>query len=178
VELLNDSVGYAQRTYRKALAQGDWVGGFIRYQKYGRKDVCRLLNWPKDISSTVYGYRTNNRVTPLFVTYHKNEEIGATTRYADQLINANTFRWQSRSNRKLDSDEIQQVIHSQRILLFIKKEDSEGRDFYYMGDLEVVEGSVHQSTMPDTTIPVVNFEFSLDAPVDPSMLEYLDYQRT
>jgi hypothetical protein len=63
-------------------------------------------------------------------------------------------------------------------LLFIKKEDSEGRDFYYMGDLEVVEGSVHQSTMPDTTIPVVNFEFSLDAPVDPSMLEYLDYQRT
>jgi hypothetical protein len=47
-----------------------------------------------------------------------------------------------------------------------------------MGDLEVVEGSVHQSTMPDTTIPVVNFEFSLDAPVDPSMLEYLDYQRT
>ncbi len=178
VEFLNDSVGYAQRTYRKALAQGDWVGGFIRYQKYGRKDVCRLLNWPKDISSTVYGYRTNNRVTPLFVTYHKNEEIGATTRYADQLINANTFRWQSRSNRKLDSDEIQQVIHSQRILLFIKKEDSEGRDFYYMGDLEVVEGSVHQSTMPDTTIPVVNFEFSLDAPVDPSMLEYLDYQRT
>jgi hypothetical protein len=48
----------------------------------------------------------------------------------------------------LESSEIQEVISSRRILLFIKKEDAEGKDFYYMGDVMVIEGSVVQDFMP------------------------------
>ena len=30
---------------------------FTLYQQYDRKDACRLLNWPKDVSAPMYGYR-------------------------------------------------------------------------------------------------------------------------
>ena len=29
--------------------------GFVLYEKYYRKDVCRLLNWDRDMSSVMYG---------------------------------------------------------------------------------------------------------------------------
>lgn len=41
------------------------------YEKYSRRDVCRLLNWPHDDSSTIYGYRAKYNTCPIFVTYHK-----------------------------------------------------------------------------------------------------------
>ena len=176
---LSDSVSYALRTFTKDLAQGEMVGGFVRYRKYGRKDVCRILHWEKDVSSTVYGYRTVQGQTPLFVTYHKAANVTQSTNYKDAFVDPSTFAWQSRSNRRLESSEIQEVISSRRILLFIKKEDAEGKDFYYMGDVMVIEGSVVQDFMPiqqnpeSPPTPVVNFCFSMDAPVDEAMFEYL-----
>ncbi|MFM8513959.1 MAG: DUF3427 domain-containing protein, partial [Bacteroidota bacterium] len=100
--------------------------------------------------------------------------------YKDAFVDPSTFAWQSRSNRRLESSEIQEVISSRRILLFIKKEDSEGKEFYYMGDVQVIEGSVVQDFMPlqphpeSPLTPVVNFRFSMDAPVDEAMFEYLE----
>ena len=176
---LSDSVSYALRTFTRDLAQGEMVGGFVRYRKYGRKDVCRILHWEKDVSSTVYGYRTVQGQTPLFVTYHKAEDVTESTKYKDAFVDPSTFAWQSRSNRRLESSEIQEVISSRRILLFIKKEDAEGKDFYYMGDVMVIEGSVVQDFMPiqqnpeSPPTPVVNFCFSMDTPVDEAMFEYL-----
>jgi len=178
-DFLTDSVSYALRTFAKDLGQSDMVGGFVRYRKYGRKDVCRILNWEKDVSSTVYGYRTVQGQTPMFVTYHKAEDVTVTTNYKDAFVDPSTFAWQSRSNRRLESSEIQEVISSRRILLFIKKEDAEGKDFYYMGDVQVIEGSVVQDYMPlqqdpkSPLTPVVNFRFSMDTPVDEAMFEYL-----
>lgn len=45
------------------------------YAKYSRRDVCRLLNWPNDDSSTLYGYRVKHNTCPIFVTYDKKEDI-------------------------------------------------------------------------------------------------------
>src|SRR5699024_3671864 len=33
--------------------------------KYGRKDVCRLLNWDKDEASTMYGYKYKHGTCPI-----------------------------------------------------------------------------------------------------------------
>ena len=43
--------------------------------KYSRKDVVRLLNWEKDESSTVYGYKIKHGTCPIFVKYHKADEL-------------------------------------------------------------------------------------------------------
>ena len=34
------------------------------YEKYSRKDACKLLNWNADESSTMYGYKPKHNTCP------------------------------------------------------------------------------------------------------------------
>lgn len=167
-----DSIEYSIATFNAVFADKEYVNGLLRYHKYSRKDVCRLLNWEQDISSTVYGYRTRNEVTPCFVTYHKADELEGDINYNDHFINPSEFAWESRSNRKLSSAEIKNVIDSKRILLFVKKEDGEGTDFYYLGDVAIESDSIEQGET-DKGQPVVHFRFLLDKSVEDSLYDYL-----
>ncbi|MFN4214776.1 DUF3427 domain-containing protein [Exiguobacterium sp.] len=63
-----------------ALARGsryDQTKPFTRLEKYTRKDACRLLNWEKEEQSTMYGYKVKHQTCPIFVTYHKSEDVEA-----------------------------------------------------------------------------------------------------
>lgn len=170
---LKDSIEYSIHSFDSKYSKCSYYGGFLLYAKYSRKDVCRLLNWDKDISSTVYGYRTNKKATPCFVTYHKGEDIEGSINYNDHFVTTSIFAWESRSNRKIESKEIQNVIESERILLFIKKADSEGTEFYYMGDVDIVPGSIKQDEMPNTLQPVVHFKFKLEHRVPENLYSYI-----
>lgn len=172
-QFLLDSINYSINTFENTYKEEYYKNGLILYNKYSRKDVCRLLNWEKDISSTLYGYRTNDGTTPCFVTYHKSDAIESTIKYNDHFINPSTFAWESRSKRKLESNEIKGVINSNRILLFVKKEDGEGTDFYFMGDVSIIPDSIEQSYMPDSKLPVVHFKFHLQQPVIDSIYNYI-----
>lgn len=172
-DFLLDSVDYAIKAFDKNFDKTNFKDGLVLYKKYSRKDVCRLLNWENDISSTVYGYRTRNGVTPCFVTYHKSDDIDDTINYNDHFITPSIFAWESRSNRKLSSQEIKNVIDSERILLFVKKEDAEGTDFYYMGDVSIIEDSIEQAEMPESKKPVVHFKFQLEQAVSTELYNYI-----
>ncbi len=170
---LLDSIYYSIYSFDSTYKEEYYKDGLILYNKYSRKDVCRLLNWKKDISSTVYGYRTQGGATPCFVTYHKSDAIDSTINYNDHFINQSTFAWESRSNRRLESNEIKAVINSTRILLFVKKQDGEGTDFYFMGDVSIVPDSIEQGSMPDSNLPVVHFKFHIQQPVIDSLYQYI-----
>ncbi|MDQ7917195.1 DUF3427 domain-containing protein [Mesonia sp. MT50] len=172
-DFLLDSVNYSIRTFNENFDQTNYKNGLVLYNKYSRKDVCRLLNWENDISSTLYGYRTRDKVTPCFVTYHKSDDIDDTINYNDHFITPSVFAWESRSNRKLKSPEIKKVIDSKRILLFVKKEDAEGTDFYYMGDVSIIEDSIEQAEMAESKKPVVHFKFQLEQPVSTELYNYI-----
>ena len=112
-------------------------------------------------------------VTPCFVTYHKSHEIEDSINYNDYFVSPSVFAWESRSNRKLESNEIQNVIKSTRILLFVKKGDGEGTDFYFMGDCSIVPNSIEQAIMPDSQKPIVHFKFQLEQLVTENLYEYI-----
>ncbi len=65
---INDLIMYSLKKYEDTYKTND---KFKLYEKYTRKDVCRLLNWPKDESSTIYGYSVKHNTCPIFVTYEK-----------------------------------------------------------------------------------------------------------
>ena len=173
VKFLQDVLNYATRKFDSIFNLNLFQNGFVIGAKYSRKDVCRILNWENDISSTVYGYRTRNKQTPCFVTYRKSEGISLGTQYNDHFINPQTFAWESRSNRKIDSSEIQNVIHSELILLFIKKSDGEGTDFYCLGEVSIVENSIVQAQMPKSREPVVHFKYQIKNRVEENLYKYL-----
>jgi superfamily II DNA or RNA helicase/HKD family nuclease len=170
---LTDALQYAQRKFSSLYDRKRLQHGFILGEKYSRKDVCRILNWDKDISSTLYGYRTQKKMTPCFVTYKKSDDISLGTQYNDHFIDPQTFAWESRSNRKIESPEIQQVIDSDLIMLFIKKSDGEGTDFYCLGQVSIVENSITQAYMPKSKEPVVHFKFKLKEAVEEKLYGYL-----
>ena len=57
----------------------------ILYNKYSREDFVKLLNWDKDESGTINGYRMKHRTLPLFITYDKHENISDNTKYDDEF---------------------------------------------------------------------------------------------
>ena len=59
-----------------------------------------MLNWEKDESSTVYGYKIKYDTCPIFVTYHKKEDIAKSTMYEDAFVNNQIFSWMTRSRVK------------------------------------------------------------------------------
>jgi superfamily II DNA or RNA helicase/HKD family nuclease len=178
---LEDTIEYAIATFEKLFSFENYRNGFVLYNKYTRKDVCRILNWDKNYESTVYGYKISKGSAPLFVTYKKDEGISSTTKYNDHFVNRNEFAWESKSNRTLKSSEIIKLSNSKeenlRVLLFIQKSNDEGTDFYFVGDLEVIKESIRQDSKinekTNKNIPVVHFNYRLVDSVEDSLYNYI-----
>jgi superfamily II DNA or RNA helicase/HKD family nuclease len=175
---LLDAVEYGVINFSANFSGDKYIDGLSLYSKYSRKDVCRILNWDKDESSTVYGYRIKHNTCPIFVTYHKREEINESTKYNDYFISRHKFSWMTRNRVKLDSAEVLKIKAYKesklRILLFVKKSDGEGSDFYYVGEMEPYE--YNQETILDNKnieLPIVNIKFKLLQPVDERIYDYL-----
>lgn len=146
-------------------------------EKYSRKDAVRLLNWDKDESSTVYGYKVKHGTCPIFVTYHKDDDITETTQYQDGFLSNKVFHWYSRSNRSFKSKEVAEIMQSNQtglaLHLFVKKEDGEGSDFYYLGPVSYLEDSAIETRMQDGKTPVVTMNFELANEVSSTLYDYL-----
>ncbi|BBM86849.1 DUF3427 domain-containing protein [Candidatus Uabimicrobium amorphum] len=177
-KFLHDNLEYAKDTYERLFDKDSYVSGFLLYRKYSRKDVCRILNWQDNESSTMYGYKVKYNTCPIFVNYHKEDNISESTKYHDYFINRYEFNWMSRSKRTLESKEIIAIRNHQknelRLPLFIKKSNDEGTDFYYMGDVTATDSE--QSTIKDDhgkDVSVVQFKFKMNTPVAPHMYDYI-----
>ncbi len=174
---LAEAIEFGLLKYKANYKNAD-ENNLVMYQKYSRKDVCRILNWKTDDSSTVYGYRYKYGTCPIFVTYNKQETISKSTQYLDYFINEQIFNWMTRSRVSMDSKEAQQIIHakenSEKIFLFVKKSDDEGSDFYYMGEVSPIEW--HQTVIKndkEEELPIMNFKLKLRNPVREDLYEYL-----
>lgn len=150
------------------------------YEKYSRKDACKLLNWDADESSTMYGYKPKHGTCPIFVTYHKHDGVESSVDYGDEFLNAELFKWYTRSNRTIASQEVQRVIHADEhgndIHIFVKKDNDEGTDFYYLGKGFPDKTSVEEDRMLDKNgkdIPVVHMNMVMEQAVEGKLYHYL-----
>lgn len=177
-DYLIDLLEYCRDKFNKAYSKENYNKGFLFYGKYSRKDVCKILNWESDDSSTVYGYRIKYNTCPIFVTYHKKDDISESTKYEDGFVNKHQFSWMTRSGINLDSSEVKAIKNYSstglRILLFVKKSDGEGGDFYYMGDVEPTD--YKQTTIKDNNEKeknIVNINYKLNREVEDKLYNYL-----
>lgn len=179
---LQDLIGYSIYKFDSVYSQTSWFDGFCLYQKYSRKDVFRILNvGTNPVAQNVGGYLVDpdNKHCPIFVNYHKDEDISESTKYEDEFINNKEFTWMSKSNRKLESNDVQSILGNRgniRLPLFIKKNNDEGIEFYYMGDIEPIKDKIEQTSMNTDTgkeTSVVKIIFSLNSAIPNEMYQYL-----
>lgn len=132
-----DALDYAEYSFMETYDKKTYFGGLKLYENYSRKDVCRILNWEKDEGATIFGYRVKYDTCPMFVTYNKQDDISVSTKYEDRFISRSMFSWMTRNKVTLESAEVEAIQRDDvRKLLFVKKSDGEGTDFYYMGDVD------------------------------------------
>lgn len=162
----------------------DQTKHLTRLEKYTRKDACRLLNWEKDEQSTIYGYKVKHQTCPIFVTYHKDESVEASVNYGDSFVSPEVFHWFTRSRRTTKSEEVLKITESSKrkidLHLFVKKDDDEGGDFYYLGEVVPEADSVQDAKMPNqqgVELSVVTMNLLLKESVDQQIYDYL-HERT
>jgi len=193
-EYLIDSTKCAIKLYDISYNADQFINGFQLYRKYSRKDVFRILNWERNpVAQNVGGYILSSDRTncPIFVNYHKHEDIAGTIKYDDAFLNRQEFQWMSKSKRTLNSSDVVAIRNHEkkdsaafsngsetpmRIPLFIKKSNDEGQDFYYMGDVKPIDESFEQSYLlndENKKVPVVKLIFKLEHPVEENLYDYL-----
>lgn len=152
------------------------------FERYSRKDVCRLLNWENDEKGTIYGYRMKHNTLPIFITYQKDAEINSDVHYADEILNADTIKWYSKSNQTLKSKGIREILEAQKngtakIYIFMKKNDSEGTDFYYLGNAKIDFSTVQDEKVlnhkSDKYYDIVSMNLVLKNSIELSLYHYL-----
>ncbi|MEE6725755.1 DEAD/DEAH box helicase [Pediococcus acidilactici] len=176
---------YQQNPYFKSLVddvlqvgmwnskQYDQRSKFTLNQRYTRRHVNRLLGWPKDQSSAIYGYKANQGSCPLFVIYQKRPQSPAAARHQNVFYNTQTLSWFTKTPRKLDSKEVVHLLKGNRqqtidFPLFVKKSADEGADFYYLGLVDFDFQSLEQQTrlINGHEKPIVKANLQLRTPVD------------
>lgn len=163
-----------------AIAKTRYAGSdlFVPGLQYSRKDACRLLGWRKNVSSTIYGYKVDaeTQTCPIFVTLHKSDDVSASTAYGDKLTGPSTMHWLTRSRRTLQSGEVAAIVSgAAAVHVFVKKDDAQGTDFYYLGRAR--SESAEQTFMPDDDgkpLPVVEVSLRFDAPIEAALFDYFE----
>ncbi len=174
----------ARAALHQALSFGEPLPhGLALGAKYSRADVFRILGSPVNpVAQNVGGYQIqDDSWCPIFVTYHKSEDISSTTQYEDAFIDRRTMRWFTKSNRSLSSPDTQFFLRAatdggKHLPLFVKKSDDEGIDFYYCGDVTPDASSFVQQQMPNGKggfTNVVEMWLKLHEPLDEMLFEFL-----
>ena len=182
-DFLLDTVEYSIYNFSKDFDSNKWNNGFHLYRKYSRKDVFRILNFSENpVAQNVGGYLVSpdSKYCPIFVNYHKEDDISESTKYEDEFVNQKEFDWMSKSNRNIDSKDVQSILGNNgdiRLPLFIKKNNDEGTEFYFMGNINPQKNKIEQTKMNSDSgkqVSVVKIRFDLENPVSDSMYQYLE----
>lgn len=169
----DDVVATGIQIVEQRYAQAD---PFVPGLQYSRKDACRLLGWTGNMTGTVYGYKVDRptKTCPIFITYHKSDEISASTAYEDELLDRSTLLWYTRSRRTLESQEVKDVLSGDYALhVFAKTSDAEGSDFYYLGRADA--GDAEDTTMPGddgSRLRVVRMHLKFREPIQGAVYDY------
>ncbi|SHM76265.1 DUF3427 domain-containing protein [Gracilibacillus kekensis] len=176
VQLIEDALYVAEKRSERFESKGS----LKRLEKYSRKDVCKYLNWENDEHSTMYGYKTKHQTCPIFVTYHKKDDVEESVNYEDTFKSPEVLHWYTRSRRRKTSQEVIDIIEAEEkgidIHVFVKKDDDEGNDFYYLGEAIPDQSSVEETKMAGKNgeeLPVVTMDLHLQESVDQAIYDYL-----
>lgn len=176
LELLNFGIDQWKEKYGQTYRDTN----FTLYQKYTYEDVCRLLNWKKNLNAQNIGgyyYDSDTKTLPVFINYHKAEDAIA---YEDRFVSEGHLIALSKHPRKVTSSDAVHIYKqseedkNNRIFLFIRKnkDDNEAKEFYFLGEI-FAEGSPRQIYMEKTKDNAFEIDYRLDVPVRSDIYDYI-----
>ncbi|WP_424684390.1 DUF3427 domain-containing protein [Enterococcus sp.] len=166
------------------------------YKKYRRRDVLRLLNWQEQmVDQNIGGYTYKNGKFVIFMRVHKGENFtGAQMAYEDAILDPQHILYYTKSPRSITSPESKILLRAAgedepiaggdadernqewQFYMFAQKNNDEGTDFYYLGQVTPIAGTIQphmKPTQDGTKRSVVSAEFLLADTLDSKFFAYL-----
>ena len=179
-KMVKELIEYGIETIEDRYAQPYKDMNFQLYQKYTYEDVCRLLNWKKNLNAQNIGgyfYDTTTKTLPVFINYDKTEDAIA---YEDRFVSQQNLIALSKHPRKADSSDADHFYkrtvedRDNRIFLFVRKNknDKEAKEFYFLGEI-FAKGSPIPIKMEKTKDDAFEINYTLDVPVRDDIYEYM-----
>ena len=80
----------------------------------------------------------------------------------------------SRNNRRVSSSELEPLVNytDLQVELFIQKNNDEGIEFYYIGNLTPLKHEQMYRAIDDKKQPIVNFKFQINTEVKDEIYSY------
>ncbi|HHX62542.1 MAG TPA: DEAD/DEAH box helicase [Epulopiscium sp.] len=154
---------------------------FQLYQKYSYEDVCRLLEWEKNVVSLNIGgykYDEKTKTYPVFINYHKDDSINETIKYEDEFLTSSKLKAISKAKRTLQSSDIITAYNAETLGvsmdLFVRKnkDDKGSKEFYYLGRIKTT-GEPKEVFRESSGDNVVELMYQLDTPVREDLYDYI-----
>ena len=174
---INKIISYAKRIYDKKYLNKYGNTDLVLYERYTRKDVCRLLNWSRnEVPLNIGGYKYDraSNTMAVYVTYNKNlEDTKKEHMYEDRFLDNKHICCMSKNNRTLDSSEIVRLSKQKetnlKVHLFINKTKTE-TDFYYLGEVNYFDSKQKVNANGDS---IVEIYYELATACKDSVYDYL-----
>jgi len=173
--LLQDVIDLGKENHTKYYSEKYNGSNFVLNQKYTYEDVCRLLNWGKNVNAINIGGYKFDQITntfPVFINYMKGEDVAESQKYEDHFVNSGRLIAAPKSTEnKRSAKNLQRVENSEangtRILLFVRKskDSDEKKEFYYLGDMKFDRFIESESSLM--------IEYSLLTPIASEIYDYL-----
>lgn len=182
-DFLKDLVAFMKDRYQKHYSAHYKDTDLTLNEKYTYADVCRLLNWTKNINAqNIGGYRydAETKTLPVFINYHKDPNNKNGQNYKDRFVSNPRITALSKANRKPNSKDADHIYKRKpedkdnRIYLFVrrdKKDKGEAQSFYFLG--EVFAQEPPKEVILGNNQPAFEINYRLDVPVRQDIYDYL-----
>lgn len=178
--MLTDVISFGIHRYKNNYSQVYKDTNLQLYQKYTYEDVCRLLDWDKDMNALNIGgyfYDKKTKTLPVFINYEKGQDAIA---YEDRFISNKELIALSKSKRTISSSDAEHIYKTteedadNRIYLFVRKnkDDGEAKEFYFLGEIDAV-GEPKPIVMAGTGYDAFEITYMLDRPIREDIYEYI-----
>lgn len=139
-----DLIAFVRNRFNQVY-RGGYRGTLLKlYERYTYEDVCRMLDWDRNMPAQNIGgycYDRASKTLPVFVNYIKDEGAIA---YEDYFVSENHIVALSKTNRSVHSPDADHIFKrkdadkANRIYLFVRKnkDDKEAKSFYFLGEIQ------------------------------------------
>lgn len=170
---------FVKGRYEKRYARRYGGTDFVLYEKYSYEEVCRLLNWTRNMNAQNIGgyfYDQGSKTLPVFINYEKTTDAIA---YHDRFVSESEIIALSKKKRRTDSPDANHFYkrtpedRENRIYLFVRrnKDDQEAKSFYFLGEVEAA-GDPAPVTLEDGSA-AFEIRYRLDKPVRDDIYQFI-----